>query len=180
MSNARRPRTVAAAIEPAYWNGLKTFARRGSAVVADAGVFPEYWARKEGLIGKRIAVVLVVLNGVNVGGGTVYLDDRDGSGWRKVTVGHGGPTHRHAEVEIEEDSFRPHNRLGAIGGQRPSTRRRRKAAKRARWVVELRDTWVRRRQAQELGMDPELLEAALNATSIDDGRTADHKPGRYA
>jgi hypothetical protein len=88
-----------------YWNGLPTPAWRGSAVVADAPEFPNYWARGEGLVGQRIAVVRVVLDGVNYGGGTDYLDNRDGSGWRKVTEGHGSPPYGHASVAIEPGSF---------------------------------------------------------------------------
>jgi hypothetical protein len=93
--------------EGTFWNGLPTEATRGTAVVADAPQFPLYWAKREGIIGQRIPVVRVVLDGVNYGGGVDYLDDRDGSGWRKVTEGHGGPRWPHSGVEIEEGSFAP-------------------------------------------------------------------------
>jgi hypothetical protein len=114
MSNRRNPRgtatkpsaALAASPANAYWNGLPTTAERGTAVVADAPEFPAYWAKTEGIIGQRIAVVRVVLDGVNYGGGVAYLDDRDGSGWRKVTTGHGSPSYGHADVAIEEGSFR--------------------------------------------------------------------------
>lgn len=86
-----------------YWNGLATTGERGTAVVADAPEFPLYWARP--LIGQRIPVVLVVLDGVAFGGGVAYLDDRDGTGWRKVTEGRGGPRYPHSDVAIESDSF---------------------------------------------------------------------------
>ena len=86
-----------------FWNGLPTPARRGTAVVADAPEFPAYWARD--LIGKRIAVVEVVLDGVAYGGGIDYLDNRDGSGWRKVTEGRGGSGYGHASLDIEPGSF---------------------------------------------------------------------------
>lgn len=89
-----------------YWNGLPTPAERGTAVVADSPEFPRYWAKTAGLIGKRIPVVRVVLDGVNYGGGIAYLDDRDGIGWLKVTEGHGSPRYGHADVEIEPDSYR--------------------------------------------------------------------------
>lgn len=88
-----------------FWNGLPTPALRGTAVVAPAPEFPQYWAAD--LVGQRIAVVLVVLDGVNYGGGTSYLDDRDGSGWAKVTEGHGGPRWPHSDVAIVPDSFMP-------------------------------------------------------------------------
>jgi hypothetical protein len=110
VSNRRKikPPSVSRA-EPtgnAYWNGLPTTAARGTAVVADAPEFPQYWARTEGIVGQRIPVVRVVLDGVNYGGGIDYLDDRDGSGWRKVTEGHGGPRWPHRGVAIEDGSFR--------------------------------------------------------------------------
>lgn len=88
-----------------FWNGLPTTATRGTAVVAPAPEFAQYWAAD--LVGQRIPVVLVVLDGVNYGGGTVHLDDRDGSGWRKVTEGHGGPRYPHRNVRIVPDSFEP-------------------------------------------------------------------------
>lgn len=91
-----------------YWNGLPTLAFKGTAIVADAPEFTMYWARFEGdkgIIGQRIPVVRVVLEGVNYGGGRLYLDNRDGSGWEKVTTGHGGPRYGHSEVRIEPGSF---------------------------------------------------------------------------
>jgi hypothetical protein len=90
-----------------YWNGLPlpVPARRGTAVVADAPEFPGYWARD--LIGKRIEVVEVNLAGVSLAGTVDYLDDRDGSGWRKVTEGRGGPGFGHASLDIERGSFAP-------------------------------------------------------------------------
>lgn len=92
-------------LEQAYWNGLPTFAMPGTAIVADAPEFPQHWARTEGIMGERIPVVVVELDGVNYGGGTTYLDNRDGSGWRKVTEGHGSPAYGHRDVAIVEGSF---------------------------------------------------------------------------
>lgn len=89
--------------EKTYWNGLETPARRGTAVVADAPEFPLYWARD--LVGRRIEVVEVVLDGVNFGGGIAYLDDREGQGWEKVTVGMGSPRYGHADLDIVDGSF---------------------------------------------------------------------------
>ena len=89
----------------AYWNGLPTEAECGTAIVADAPEFPRYWAKIDGLIGERIPVVRVVLDGVNFGGGTEYLDNRDGGGWLKVTEGHGSPAYGHATVRIVDGSF---------------------------------------------------------------------------
>lgn len=68
----------------AFWNGLKTTARVGTAIVADSGQFPRYWAKVEGIVGERIAVVEVNLDGVNYGGGLEYLDDREGCASQSV------------------------------------------------------------------------------------------------
>lgn len=111
MSNRRKIRPAAPPrrtppVDQAYWNGLPTTARRGTAVVADSPEFPGYWAKRDGIIGQRIPVVEIVLDGVNAGGGIDYLDDRDGSGWAKVTRGHGSPRYGHRNVRIEPGSFR--------------------------------------------------------------------------
>lgn len=88
-----------------YWNGLPTQAERGTAIVADAPEFPSYWARTEGIVGQRVPIVRVVLDGVNHGGGVTYLDDRNGSGWAKVTNGRGAPRYSSRFVAIVADSF---------------------------------------------------------------------------
>lgn len=105
MSNRKRTKQARPQVGGTFWNGLPTEAVRGSAVVADSGAFPQYWARP--LVGQRIPVVWVSLDGVNYGGGESYLDDRDGSGWRKVTEGRGSPRYGHADLDIEPGSFRP-------------------------------------------------------------------------
>lgn len=83
-----------------YWNGLPTPARKvvGTVRAWQDGDPPQAWWRD--LVGQRIEAVEVVLDGVNSGGGTTYLDDRDGSGWAKVTVGHGGPRWPHGNVPL--------------------------------------------------------------------------------
>ncbi|MCA0217938.1 MAG: hypothetical protein LCH43_11360 [Actinobacteria bacterium] len=98
-------------IEQGYWNGLPTEIERGTAEVADAPEFPLYWAKTEGIIGQRIAVVRVVLDGVNYGGGTTYLDDRDGAGYAKV-MGGGSPRAGHRDVGILPGSFAPSTPTG--------------------------------------------------------------------
>ena len=86
---------------PTFWNGEPTPCERGTAVVADTPEFPQYWARSEpGLIGSRIKVVKVTYYG-----DVSYMDDRDGSGWRKVTEGHGGPRYGHRNISIVAGSF---------------------------------------------------------------------------
>ena len=109
MSN-RRKRTKLPWVKPevrpqGYWNGLPTEIEVGTAVVASETPFPDYWGKE--LAGQRIEVVRVVLDGVNYGGGVDYLDNRDGSGLRKVTEGMGSPRYGHRNVVIEEGSFVP-------------------------------------------------------------------------
>jgi hypothetical protein len=79
------------------WNGEHAPAFRGTAVVADSGFFPQYWARE--FVGQRRAVVMV-----RYGGSVFYLDDEDGSGWDKVTNG-GGPRSPHRSLDVVADSF---------------------------------------------------------------------------
>ena len=88
-----------------FWNGLETNIKIGTGVVAPAPEFPAYWAEKEGIVGERIDVVWVNLIGVNSGGGSMFLDNRDGSGLRKVTEGMGSPMYGHKNLNIVEGTF---------------------------------------------------------------------------
>ncbi|MDX3634305.1 hypothetical protein PV728_29390 [Streptomyces europaeiscabiei] len=81
------------------WNGGPCQARRITAVVADDGRFPQYWARH--LVGTRRQVVEVTY-----GGETFYIDNEDGSGWNKVTHG-GAPFWGHSSLTIEPNSIQP-------------------------------------------------------------------------
>lgn len=83
-----------------FWNGEPAPAVRGTAVVADAPEFPQYWARTEGIIGQRIPVVRV-----QYGQWLYVLDNRRGQAWDKVTRGNGSPRYGHADVKIELGSF---------------------------------------------------------------------------
>lgn len=84
-----------------YWNGeeLDPPARQATAVIADSGRFPSYWARSADLVGVRVSVVEVLYFDE-----PMYLFDGDGSGWAKVTEGSGSPRWGHRDVEIEEGS----------------------------------------------------------------------------
>lgn len=87
--------------ERGYWNGLPTKVRRVTGVVPthDPKQHPPLaWWRN--LQGQRIRAVEVVLDGVNYGGGTLYLDDTAGQGWHKVTDGRGSPRIGHASVPL--------------------------------------------------------------------------------
>ena len=83
-----------------FWNGTHADAILGTAVVADAPEFPQYWAKTEGIIGERIAVVRV-----DYCKHVTYLDNRTGQGWAKVTEGHGSPRYPHSDLDIEPNSF---------------------------------------------------------------------------
>lgn len=91
----------------AYWNGIPVESARGTAVVADSPAFPEFWAKREGIIGQRIPVVMVNLDGANYGGGITYLDNRNEQGWQKVAYGKGSPRYGHKDLDIEPGSFEP-------------------------------------------------------------------------
>lgn len=93
-------------MEQTFWNGIPTEAVQGSGVVAPALHFPRYWAKRDGIVGQRIALVRVQ----DHRGGYHYLDDRTGSGWQKVTTYRGSPQRPHRDVEIVPESwqsFRP-------------------------------------------------------------------------
>lgn len=83
-----------------YWNGLPTKVRLVTGVVREHGPGDPPLAWWKNLAGQRIEAVEVQLDGVNFGGGTAYLDDRDGSGLRKVTEGHGSPRWPHRDVPL--------------------------------------------------------------------------------
>lgn len=80
----------------AYWNGLPTTARQVTGVIPghDPDKDPPLaWWRD--LAGQRIDAVVVNVDGVDFGGGEMWLDDRDGSGTAKVTTGRGSPRYGH-------------------------------------------------------------------------------------
>ena len=103
MSNRRKPRrpqpthfTSPRRHQPGtatWWNGEPASAIKVRVIVADAPQFPQYWARD--LIGTERAAVRVEYHGR-----VFYLDDEDGSGWRKVING-GGPGHPHRDLAVE-------------------------------------------------------------------------------
>lgn len=84
-----------------YWNGLPTSVRRviGTVPPHDPEIHaPLAWWKH--LSGESLEAVEVVLDGVNHGGGVCHLDNRDGSGWHKVTDGRGSPRWAHREVPL--------------------------------------------------------------------------------
>ena len=85
-------------VPPTYWNGEPAVAVRVRVIVADAPHFPQYWARP--LVGTERAAVRVTY-----GGRTFYLDNETGTGWRKVTEGHGSPRWGHADLAVEREVF---------------------------------------------------------------------------
>lgn len=78
--------------ERTYWNGQPTPCRKARVIVAEPPV-DTWWCA--GLGGtKRNAVR------VDYDGDTFYLDDEDGSGWRKVTAARGGPDAPHRSLPV--------------------------------------------------------------------------------
>lgn len=88
-----------------YVNDTIMCAVKGKAVVANDGRFSMRWTREEGLVGKQIPVVMIVLEGVHRDKGLSYLDNRNGSAWSKVTQARGNARWQHREVAIEPNSF---------------------------------------------------------------------------
>lgn len=84
--------------EATYWNGEPAVAVRLRVVVADAPWFPNYWARP--LVGTEREAVRVTY-----AGRLFYLDNEDGSGWRKVTEGRGGPRCGHRDLVAQREVF---------------------------------------------------------------------------
>lgn len=82
-----------------FWNGEPTPARRVRVVVgAPPADMPGHWLHESGLIGKTIRAVEVTYRGWDR---PQYLYDEDGSGWAKVTEGHGSPRYGHRNLPVE-------------------------------------------------------------------------------
>lgn len=81
--------------EQTYWNGEPCEARKCRVIVGDSGQFPKAWFRE--FVGQERDAVEVTY-----GGATTYLDNEDGSGWRKVTAGRGSPRFGHRGLDVAE------------------------------------------------------------------------------
>jgi hypothetical protein len=77
------------------WNGEPCEAKRVRVIVADAPDCPNYWARE--FVGQERNAVEVRYFDT-----PFYLDDENGSGWAKVTLGGGGPEWGHKGLEVAE------------------------------------------------------------------------------
>jgi hypothetical protein len=75
-----------------YWNGESCSAERVTITVGDAPA-PTWWCAD--LAGTQRPAVRV-----HYGSEVFYLDDADGSGWRKVTEGHGSPSWPHRSLPV--------------------------------------------------------------------------------
>lgn len=76
-----------ATILQTYWNGEPCTALRVTVIVGQSPI-DTWWCAD--LHGQRRAAVKVTY-----GGRTFFLDDEDGTGWYKVTVGRGSPNVGH-------------------------------------------------------------------------------------
>jgi hypothetical protein len=79
-----------------YWNFMPEHAVKGTALVSATQSVPKFWGVD--LIGSRIPVVWLPRL-------EIYLDNRDGSGWWKVTEGFGSPSLKHKQLDILPDSM---------------------------------------------------------------------------
>lgn len=90
--NLKRGRYLSGATET-YWNFEKTPARKCRVVVGKSEI-PTWWcAKHEGKIREAVEV--------EYDGTKFYLDNADGSGWRKVTFGQGSPHYGHSSLPVE-------------------------------------------------------------------------------
>lgn len=79
--------------EETFWNGEPVFCRKVLIVVGDPGFYhPNSWVVD--IVGQEREAVEVT----RPGEGSFYLDNEDGSGWRKVTVGKGSPAYGHRNL----------------------------------------------------------------------------------
>lgn len=91
--------------EATFWNGVRHEARKVRVRVGDSGRFRTPWFAPH--VGElRDAVEILhptkahrarLLTGVHPG--AFYIDDADGSGWAKVTVGLGSPRTGHRSLD---------------------------------------------------------------------------------
>jgi hypothetical protein len=80
--------------ERTFWNGEPTPARKVRVIVGPSPVETWWCAELEGQ--ERAAVE------VNYHGDKFYLDNEDGSGWNKVTHGHGSPQWGHSSLPVSK------------------------------------------------------------------------------
>lgn len=86
-----------------FWDGEPADCKRGTAIIArPPGVHPTWWTEVQGLTGTARRVVRVQKDNR-----IFYIDDQDGSGWRKVTNGRGSWQFGHRSLYIRPDSFIP-------------------------------------------------------------------------
>ena len=82
-----------------YWNGEQCQARKCSVIVG-AVERPTWWcAGMEGTTRKAVRV--------DYGDQHFYLDDEDGGGWMKVTVGKGSPQWGHKSLPQDSKEVTP-------------------------------------------------------------------------
>ena len=75
-----------------YWNGEPAPAREVRVIVGEVPI-KTWWCH--GLTGQERDAVEV-----NCEGQTFYLDNENGEGWAKVTIGHGSPNWGHRSLPV--------------------------------------------------------------------------------
>jgi hypothetical protein len=100
-----------------FWNGQPTPCRRVRVVVGQPPAdLPHHWLHGTGLVGTTVNAVEVTYPAWPE---PMYLYDEDGSGWRKVTEGHGGPRYPHRNIPVE----RIVAAVGSAGSERRAAER---------------------------------------------------------
>jgi hypothetical protein len=77
-----------------YWNGEPCKARLVEVTVGKAPRSTWWCADMAGTRRKAVEV--------EYGGTKFYLDNEDGTGWRKVTEGRGAPNYYHASIPVDD------------------------------------------------------------------------------
>lgn len=76
--------------EQTYWNGEPCDAKRVKVIIPKAEKRSYWYASLEGQVRRAVRVTQ--------GGYTFLIDNEDGLGWAKVTVGMGGPHYGHSSL----------------------------------------------------------------------------------
>jgi hypothetical protein len=81
--------------EPTFWNGEPCHARKVRVVIGNHGNFDHPWFLP--FVGhERDAVEITYDNR------TFYIDDSNGTGWHKVTLGKGSPRWGHSSLDVDQ------------------------------------------------------------------------------
>ena len=86
--------------EKTYWNGEEHPAAKVKVIVGKAEKATYWHAGLEGTVRNAVRVGELGGKGYHA---PFYLDNEDGDGWAKVTLGQGGPGFSHSSLVIEKE-----------------------------------------------------------------------------